>query len=228
MIVIEQLAKSYGSRQVLQNINLTFAQGGVYGIVGENGAGKTTLFRCIAGLESYEGTITCATGILKNSLGYLPTEAFFFAHITGREYLQMLCNARQKPLPDLQASNIFELPLDQYVSSYSTGMKKKLGIMAILLQGNDYFILDEPYNGVDIQSNLLITEIILKLKSLRKTILISSHIFSTLQDTCDEIYWLQTGSFLQKATHEGFEAMGEAMKQNTIGDKMARLDSFLC
>jgi ABC-2 type transport system ATP-binding protein len=64
---------------------------------------------------------------------------------------------------------------------------KKLALTAILLQENKFFILDEPFNGVDIQSNIIITEIIIKLKELGKTILISSHIFSTLNDTCDEI-----------------------------------------
>jgi ABC-2 type transport system ATP-binding protein len=64
---------------------------------------------------------------------------------------------------------------------------KKLALTAILLQENKFFILDEPFNGVDIQSNIIITELIIKLKELGKTILISSHIFSTLNDTCDEI-----------------------------------------
>jgi ABC-2 type transport system ATP-binding protein len=72
-------------------------------------------------------------------------------------------------------------------------MKKKLAITAILLQENSYFILDEPFNGLDIQSNIILTEIILKLKELDKIVLISSHIFSTLSDTCDEIHLLRKG-----------------------------------
>lgn len=63
-----------------------------------------------------------------------------------------------------------------------------MAITAIILQGNDCFILDEPFNGVDIESNIVITEIVHKLNSLVKTILISSHIFSTLAETCDEIF----------------------------------------
>ena len=106
----------------------------------------------------------------------------------------MLCNARKTPINDIESRNIFDLPLNQYATTYSTGMKKKLALTAILLQRNEYFILDEPFNGVDIESNMLLTEIIHTLKKLGKTVIISSHIFSTLSDTCDEINLLSEGS----------------------------------
>lgn len=223
MIAILNLSKSYGSKQVLHNINIQFEAGKVYGIVGENGAGKTTLFRCIAGLEDYAGTITSDHQPLKNHLGLLLTDPFFFAKITGKEYLQLLCNARGKPISDIESRNIFELPLNQYAATYSTGMKKKLALTAILLQENQYFILDEPYNGVDIQSNIIITEIIHKLKELRKTVIISSHIFSTLNDTCDEIHLLKDSVFSQSAQRDGFSQLEHAMKESSIGNKLERL-----
>ena len=181
MIKIKELSKLFGNKEVLKNLSMEFSTGNVYGIVGENGAGKTTLFRCIAGLESYSGEIISDVMPLKNHLGLLLTEPFFFSMITGREYIRLLCNARGKTNVDIDSKNIFDLPLDQYASTYSTGMKKKLAITAILLQENEYFILDEPFNGVDIQSNIILTEIILKLKELHKIVIISSHIFSTLK-----------------------------------------------
>ncbi|MFN6083592.1 MAG: ATP-binding cassette domain-containing protein, partial [Fluviicola sp.] len=73
MIQIQQLHKSFGSKEVLKNIDLTFEKGTITGIVGENGAGKTTLFRCIAGLENYEGTILSDANPLKDKLGLLFT-----------------------------------------------------------------------------------------------------------------------------------------------------------
>lgn len=78
MILVKQLYKNYGSNEVLKNISLEFMKGKVYGIVGENGAGKTTLFRCIAGLEDYKGEITSELKPLKNHLGLLLTEPYFF------------------------------------------------------------------------------------------------------------------------------------------------------
>lgn len=223
MIEIKNLSKNYGDKQVLKSISVQFEAGKVYGIVGENGAGKTTLFRCIAGLEDYEGEIISSNSPLKNHLGLLLTEPFFFPKMTGKEYLQLLCNARGKNPGNLEIKNVFDLPLNQYAATYSTGMKKKLAIMAILLQENDYFILDEPFNGVDIQSNILITEIIHTLKASGKIVIISSHIFSTLNETCDEIHLLTNGSFTRKVERNGFDSLEQEMKAVFIGDNISRL-----
>jgi ABC-2 type transport system ATP-binding protein len=223
MIHIKELSKSYGSNEVLKNITLEFSKGNVYGIVGENGAGKTTLFRCIAGLETHDGEITAEHTPLKNHLGLLLSENFFFSKITGKEYIRLLCNARGKTYIDIESKNIFDLPLHQYASTYSTGMKKKLAITAILLQENDYFILDEPFNGVDIQSNVILTEIILKLKELNKVVLISSHIFSTLSATCDVIHLLKKGSQIRTVEKSAFQNLEQEMKEVIIGNRIDQL-----
>lgn len=223
MIKIIGLNKSYGNNEVLKDITLEFSKGNVYGIVGENGAGKTTLFRCIAGLENYQGEIIADLQPLKNHLGLLLTDPFFFSRITGKEYIRLLCNARGKTNLDIESKNVFDLPLNQYASTYSTGMKKKLAITAILLQENEYFILDEPFNGVDIQSNILLTEIILKLKELNKIVLISSHIFSTLRDTCDKIHLLRKGEKMRTVQKAEFESLEQEMKVVTIGNRLERL-----
>ncbi|MEM9822204.1 MAG: ATP-binding cassette domain-containing protein, partial [Bacteroidota bacterium] len=85
MIQIEKLSKSFGAKQVLKDISWTLEGGKVYGIVGENGAGKTTLFRCMATLEDYEGLIRSEHEVLKDHLGFLPTQSYFFPKITGWE-----------------------------------------------------------------------------------------------------------------------------------------------
>ncbi|MBC7747400.1 MAG: ATP-binding cassette domain-containing protein [Methylotenera sp.] len=223
MIKIEGLSKSYGANKILSNISLTFTAGKVYGIVGENGAGKTTLFKCITGIEKHSGIITSNLQPLKNYIGYLPTEPFYFSKITGREYIQLLCNARNKKLENLELKNIFDLPLDQYAITYSTGMKKKLALTAILLQENQYYIFDEPFNGVDIQSNIIILEILMELKKMGKTLIISSHIFSTLSDVCDEILLLKNGEFTRKACKEDFKKLEQEMKEIFIGKRIENL-----
>jgi ABC-2 type transport system ATP-binding protein len=224
MIVVENLSKSFGTKKVLENINLNLEKGKVYGIVGENGSGKTTLFKCIAGLEKHEGAIFCDYGNPKDFLGYLQTEPYFFSKITGSEYLRLLCNARNIACKDFKEKNIFDLPLDEYAFKYSTGMKKKLALTAVLLQENKLFILDEPFNGVDIQSNIIIAEIIHKLKEMGKTILISSHIFSTLNETCDEIFLLKEGSFIKRVMKHEFSILENELKEFTIGNKIEKLN----
>ena len=210
MIKIEGLRKYYGSQQVLQGISLQLEMGRAYGIVGDNGAGKTTFFRCLAGLESYAGHITRPPHF-KDRTGLLPTDPYFLSFMTGAEYLRLLCQARGTEVADVESFNLFELPLHQYADTYSTGMKKKLALTALLLQGNDFFLLDEPYNGVDMQSNVLINKLLKAMKSQGKTILLSSHIFANLRDVCDEIFWLQAGSISQRVLPPDFDALEQSM-----------------
>lgn len=223
MIGIENLNKYYGPKKVLDQINTQFESGRVYGVVGENGAGKTTLFRCLAGLEDYTGTIRYSEGVLKNVLGFLPTEPYFFSKITGEEYLRLICNARRVAKPDFTEKNIFDLPLNQYASTYSTGMKKKLALTGVLLQNNQIFILDEPFNGVDIQSNMVIVETILQLKALQKMIIVSSHIFSSLVEICDQIQLLKNGRIIQTALPPQFKEMEQSIQAVEIKEKITKL-----
>ncbi len=99
-------------------------------------------------------------------------------------------------------------------------MKKKLALTSVLLQENNVFILDEPFNGVDIQSNLVITEII---KKLKKIVIISSHIFSTLAETCDEIYLMKNGKIIKKVTEANFNNLEKEMKNFTLGNQIDKL-----
>jgi len=226
LILINHLSKNYGANHVLKNINLNFLNGKVYGIVGENGAGKTTLFRCIAGLEDFQGEIISEYKLLKNYIGLLLTQPYIFKLITGREYIRLITSARQNKIMNIDSKNIFDLPLDHYAHTYSTGMKKKLALLAILLQDNKCYIFDEPFNGVDIISNLIIIEIIHKLKSLGKTILISSHIFSTLKDTCDEIFILKNSEIIKHVYKDSFDALENEMKSFSIDNKVHDFFNF--
>ena len=93
-----------------------------------------------------------------------------------------------------------------------------------MLQRNDVFILDEPFNGVDIQSNLLINEVLNKLRNSGKIIILSSHIFSTLEESCDQLHLLKNGSIVQSADKTNFESIKLLMKNEAIDNKLDRLD----
>lgn len=222
-VEVFQLTKSFGTDEVLKGIDLNFQTGQVYGLVGQNGAGKTTLFNCLAGLETHGGNVIAEGGRLKDRLGFLQTEPYFPSRLTGREYLRLFCKARGVPDEGLDTQNVFDLPLDRYAQQYSTGMKKKLGLLAVLLQRNEFFILDEPFNGVDIHSALLITEIIQRLKNEKKTVLISSHIFSTLKDTCDIIHVLDGGNITEIIGKDDFERLERDMAAFAIGNRLDAL-----
>ena len=138
------------------------------------------------------------------------------SYITGWEYLKLHCSARGLTREDFEEQNIFELPLNEYIEHYSTGMLKKLAFMALLLQKNELFILDEPFNGVDIQSNIILSAVIQKLKSAKKTLLISSHIYSSLQENCDEILVLNNGTFEEPVQKDQFGQLGEQLKNDIV------------
>ncbi|MGV6860498.1 MAG: ATP-binding cassette domain-containing protein [Putridiphycobacter sp.] len=224
MIKIKDLSKSFGLKKVLNNINIELDSGKVYGVVGVNGAGKTTLFKCLSNLETFKGHIISDTGNLKNETGLLLTETYFFPKMTGHEFLHLMTRARHINYQNFKTKNIFNLPLNDYVSTYSTGMKKKLAFTGVLLQNNNFLILDEPFNGVDIQSNLIISEIILNLKQKGKTIIISSHIFSTLEETCDQIFLLENGEISKTVKKSEFKALEKEMKTQIIGEKITQLN----
>ncbi len=193
MITILNLSVSYNKKEnIINKLDLSLNMGLIHGIVGLNGAGKTTLLNTLFGLKKPDsGTILFDDRkINKTQVAYLPTENFFYSNITGHEYLGLFKN---ESFDIDQWNRLFDLPLNNIIDSYSTGMKKKLALLAILKQDKPLMILDEPFNGLDIETCRIIRMILLRLKDRNKTILITSHIIETLTNLCDYIHYLEKG-----------------------------------
>lgn len=193
MITIKNLNISYQkNKKVIDSLNLTMEENTINGIVGLNGTGKTTLLNAIYGLKKIDsGKINLKeAAITKREIAYLVTENFFYSNITGREYLSLFKN---KQFNDDKWNELFLLPLNQIIDEYSSGMKKKLAIIGILKQDKPIIILDEPFNGLDIETSRIIRSILLRLKKRGKTIIITSHIIETLTNLCDYIHYLENG-----------------------------------
>jgi ABC-2 type transport system ATP-binding protein len=226
MLEVINLNKKFGNQIVLNQINFKLESGKVYGLVGRNGAGKTTLFNCIAGIETFNGEVKYNNGKLKNNLSYLPSELYYFNYITGIEYLEFLCKARNKSNIDFKKYNIFDLPLDKYISEYSTGMKKKIALMGVLFQQSHVIILDEPFNGLDLESSEILSKILLELKSLNKIVFLSSHIFSTLTNICDEIILLEQGTIIKTVLPNQYENLNQEFSKVYI-EKVYKIKTLL-
>ncbi|OAV67004.1 Arginine transport ATP-binding protein ArtM [Bacteroidales bacterium Barb6XT] len=226
MIRIERLAKSYGSKKVLADISVELFPGSIYGLAGSNGSGKTTLFECLRKIEDCQGSITLEK---QAKVGYLPSSVYFYPNMKGVEYLEFCLSARKIKIrrTDVEEVNrLFELPLNEYAADYSTGMKKKLAFMALLMQKNDLLLLDEPFNGLDLSAVLLFKHILLKMKENNKTVFLSSHILSSLTEISDSIFYLQGGVIRKTYLKADFNCMEKEIANEFIGQGIS-LQHFL-
>lgn len=193
MIKIDNLQVNYGNNNVLNELCIEISSNTIHGLVGLNGSGKTTLLNTVYGLKNkIKGTIQHnEKNIQRKNIAYLETTNYFYSRITGKEYLNIF--KTQNPNFEIDKWNtLFELPLNKLIDNYSTGMKKKLAIMGILCLNREILILDEPFNGVDLDTVQKIKTLLLQLKS-RKTIIITSHILESLLPICDSISYLNDG-----------------------------------
>lgn len=191
MLTINQLRVAYHKQIVLDELTLSLQPHLIHGIVGLNGAGKSTLFRTLFGLISpKKGTLSFGKNALsRKDIAFLPTENYFYSNITGREYLSLFPKNNSSFL--LSAwEELFKLPLDKMIDGYSTGMRKKLALVGILKLDKPILLLDEPFNGVDLETVIIIKMLLQKLRQQQKTILISSHILESLSSICDYIHYL--------------------------------------
>lgn len=206
MISIKNISVKFGDNQVLNNINIDFKEGDIHGIVGLNGAGKTTFFNVLAKiLKPDTGLLTLSNiNVSIRDTAYLETVNFFYSRITGSEYLKIF-NQTNPGFNLTSLQNYFKLPLNELVENYSTGMKKKLALLAVLKQNKPVFILDEPFNGLDLETNKILEIIITTLKQKNKTIFVSSHIIEPLLSICDKIHLLDSGIFVKTFEKKDFD-----------------------
>ena len=230
MLEIRNLRKAYGSHIVLHDVSLTLRPGTIHGLVGANGAGKTTLINCLYGLENdFSGTIRDTAGsAVRERTGLLPYEPYFYPRLTGREYLEFCLQARGRPVVDFTGWNqLLELPLDQFADEYSAGMRKKLALLALLVQQFNYLILDEPFNGLDLEANLLLKEILKRLRDRGTGILLTSHILGALTETSDEISVLVGGRVQRHYTAAEFGTLENDLLDSLHREKLGLLKELL-
>ena len=189
MLKVQDLNFGFGDKSLYENLNLSFESNKVYGLLGHNGAGKTTLFRLLYGwYKPHSGSILFNGKALdRQDISFLETDPYFYSYMTGREYLKLIKPEKSENIESY--ATLFNLPLDNIVDSYSTGMKKKLAFLGGQLQAKPIQILDEPFNGVDLESNEILKKLIIKTGN-DSLVIMSSHILNTLLDTCDEVVYL--------------------------------------
>lgn len=232
ILQVQQLNKSFGSKQVLHDISFTAQKGHVIGLVGANGAGKTTLLKAILGLTSAQGIITIDGHpssfdhheILKK-VGALIEYPSIYPFMTGRDHLKLFAkgaNQSQKIQSVIHDMHLTKY-IDRAAKKYSLGMKQKLGIAMAILNNPELVILDEPMNGLDPQANKELRLLIKAKSQAGTTFLISSHILSELQKVADELLILDHGRIIQGTTMKALlAASNHYLVLSTSDDVLAR------
>ncbi|WP_052353517.1 ATP-binding cassette domain-containing protein [Dyadobacter tibetensis] len=216
IIKLKSVNFSYAKKLVLDDLTISILKGTIHGILGANGSGKTTLFKYIFNHYNQEQ---------RNKIAFLETEGFFYSYMTGYEYLTLLSPFNTVDLDNW--NELFELPLDDYVHNYSTGMKKKLSIIAVLLLKRDIIILDEPFNGLDLKSCEVLSYIIERLKHKGDTIIISSHILETLFNSAEYISYIQNGHIVKTYSQGEFFLLKDLIKGQIINEVTPKIDRLL-
>jgi len=208
MLDVRGLTKKYRHHAVVDHVTFTVPRGAVTGYLGPNGSGKSTTVKMLAGLvPATSGQILWDGNDIRHDLiafkrilGYVPEEAYVYPHLTGLEHLELIGRLRQLPehLVERKAHELLRLLwLHEHrhspISSYSKGMRQRVLIAGALLHDPDLIIFDEPLNGLDVASALLLHELIAELARNGKTILYISHVLEVTEKVCSRVIMLYEG-----------------------------------
>lgn len=203
-LIVNNLNVSYGRNKVLKNINLQLGCG-IYGLLGPNGAGKTTFFKAVTGIEKSKKGIISYDDIDVNckkystKLAYLPQTFVGFSNLTVLEmmdYLATLRNLNQQEKDDrimvaLKQTGLYD-NRKKKMSQLSGGMVRRVGIAQCIMGEEDVLIMDEPTAGLDPEERIRFRRILENISSDR-TVIVSSHIISDLEDICDKLLIISQG-----------------------------------
>ena len=217
MIQTKKLTKYYGDLAALVDLDLNIQQGDIFGFIGPNGAGKTTTMRILSTLleatrgEAYiDGmNVTLKGKDVRRQVGYMPDFMGVYDDLKVFEYLEFFAAAFSIPRKGRKAivEGVLELTDLQSkaaatVDSLSRGMQQRLGLARVLIHDPKVLILDEPASGLDPRARIEIRELLRELKNMGKTIMISSHILSELEEICDHVGIIEHGHLVFSGTME--------------------------
>lgn len=210
MLELKNISKKFSDNVILENINIKFTSGKIYGLIGRNGSGKSVLLKLICGF--YAPT----TGeILLDGFDYTKDNSFpentraliekpnFLPDLSGFENLKLLASIQNKISDEdikdaMEKVNVYQEANKKY-SKYSLGTKQKLGIAQVLMENPKIMILDEPFNGIENETVNKLRKILIEEKKKDKIIIIASHIKDDINKLADVIYEVDNGHITKKS-----------------------------
>jgi ABC-2 type transport system ATP-binding protein len=222
MLELRSVTKRYPGLTAVNDVSFVARAGEVTGYLGPNGSGKSTTLKMITGLIDPTGGEILFRGepigrdpiAYRRLLGYVPEEPHLYPHLTGAEYLEMVGQLRGLPEGPLAAKidgflQLLALHGDRHVpiSSYSKGMRQKVLLAAALLHNPELVLLDEPFSGLDVNSALVLRDLIKQLAARGKVVLFSSHEMETVERVCSRIVILHKGRVVANDSIEQLRAL---------------------
>jgi len=236
MLELRHVTKRYSGIPVVDDVSFIARQGEVTGYLGPNGSGKSTTLKMITGLiEPTDGEILFRGERIerdliayKQLLGYVPEEPHLYPHLTGAEYLEMAGQLRGLPAKRLIEKidgllSLFSLHEDRYVaiSSYSKGMRQKVLLAAALLHNPEIILLDEPFSGLDVNSALVMRNLLSELAARGKVILFSSHELEIVERVSARVIILHKGRVVANDSIEHLRTLMELPTLEEIFSQLA-------
>lgn len=229
MLQINHLYKSYGKFLAVNNLNLHIPKGDLFGFVGPNGAGKTTTIRMVCGLMPPTAGSIIINGVdalastkeIKKQIGYVPDFFGVYDNLKVKEYMEFYGSMYRMHTRDITkiSDDLLELvnlsdKKEVYVDTLSRGMKQRLCVARALIHNPALLVLDEPNSGLDPRARVEMKELLMNLKSMGKTIVISSHILSELAEMCNSIGIMNYGNLVAAGRIE--DVMGHVFGANRL------------
>jgi len=243
-IEIEHLFKNFRGKkgrrvEALKDVNLTVAEGEVFGFLGPNGAGKSTMIKTLVGLIKPTSGVaklySQPTGApsARMRIGYLPENPMFYDFLTAREYLDLVGRTfsmstaaiRDRSEHGLECMDLTHAA-HRPIRSYSKGMVQRLGLAQALLHDPDLFILDEPMSGLDPVGRSLVKQLMIDLKAQGKTIFFSTHVIADVEAVCDRVGIIASGALqavydveqVLQSGIEGYSVQVRGCSVNSLAD----------
>lgn len=198
-LVVENLSKSYGKKEILRDINFTFEEGKIYGLIGRNGAGKTTFFNALnEDIDINSGTISLnidndTKRLTSDDIGYVISTPIVPEFLTAREFLKFFIQINDDKIKNIKDMDYYfnlvkidKQDQDKLLKDYSHGMKNKMQILINFISDSSILLLDEPLTSLDV---VVQDDMKKLLKQMKKNhiIIFSTHILELATDLCDEI-----------------------------------------
>src|ERR1700730_5072214 len=226
LVEIDGVTKSFGYKVALKDVTFSVPAGQICGLLGPNGAGKTTLFRLLMGIlkatqgkllidgrDAFEDRVE-----VKKLIGFLPDEPVFYSYLSGYEVLELsaamhgldVAGTMQRIAPVISQLRL-TTDINNYAEDYSRGMKKKLGLLLAMLHEPKLLVLDEPTNGLDVESIHLFYDLISEIARQGTTVLFSTHLMDHVTKLCSHAVIINEGKVVAKGSLDELRAMfGEA------------------